>query len=245
MSHLRATKIKICGICDPMDAQSAVRLGAQYIGLIFVKDSPRYIEPAVARSIVAAIKDEAEVVGVFQDATLEEMENIAFSVGLDYFQLHGHESPILCSKLSRPVIKSFQIASESSANEPCLTLSFGDDKPGAEIKNCLSILDKYRLYCRHFLFDRPKKGFASNWLDFASRQLKLVEGNLGNYILAGGLDSNNIQTILQTLNPMIVDVASGVEETMRTKSKTLMAEFRLNVRALDTVSAQSGLEANN
>ena len=120
--------IKICGICNEADARLAIEHGVQYIGLIFVESSPRYVAPALASSIVESVDNKAKMVGVFQNANDDEIENIANSVNLDYLQLHGNESPAFCATLSRPVIKSFQIVetNESSDEQSCLTLSFNN-----------------------------------------------------------------------------------------------------------------------
>ncbi len=134
--------------------------------------APRYIDPVQARSVVEAIvgvkftesgseRRLPKIVGVFQNAREHEIESIANSVGLDYIQLHGHESPTVCASLSRPVIKAFQIStlSQTTNEQPCLTLSFRStalDDYQLDLDRCLDLLDRYRPYCRHFLFDKPK-----------------------------------------------------------------------------------------
>lgn len=77
IDYSTSPKIKICGICSVEDAQLAIKYAVEYIGLIFVKSSPRYIEPVIAKSIANSIGDKIQVVGVFQNSTLQEMENIA------------------------------------------------------------------------------------------------------------------------------------------------------------------------
>ncbi len=242
---LAPSKIKICGICNIEDAQLAVKYEAQYIGLIFVKSSPRYVEPVIAKSIVDSIDDNIQTVGVFQDSPLQEMESIASLVGLDYFQLHGHESPTLCSSLSKPVIKAFQIANEIIADEPCITLPLTNGQANKDIHTCLNILEKYTPYCQHFLFDKPKQDSNSNWLDFAIQKLKLIEKHLQDYFLAGGLNANNIQKVLQELQPSVIDIASGVEKTVRTKNEILIADFCSKVRAPNNKLSISQLGVTN
>jgi phosphoribosylanthranilate isomerase len=248
-------KIKICGICNIEDAQLAVKYKIDYMGLIFVKSSPRYIDPMIAKSIAAAVSENIQIVGVFQNSTLQEMENIASLVGLNYFQLHGQESPGLCSELSKPVIKAFQLASKITGKEDCITLPLLDLQSGIElpnaqsaftpkvsasdhgphtkaaaIENSLSILETYKAHCQYLLFDRPKTNVNHDWLKSASYALNLIEEHGQNYFLAGGLNANNIARALQTLKPAALDIASGVEKTARQKSETLIADFCAKVK---------------
>ena len=220
--------IKVCGICSIDDALLAIEHGAKYLGLIFVESSPRYLDPALARSIVESIEQKAKVVGVFQNANDDQIENIANSVSLDYLQLHGNESPAFCATLSRPVIKSFQLTDTEKIldEQPCLTFPFGNKKDSqSDFDFCLELLDQYRPYCRHFLFDKPKSVTNTNWLQFAAQQLSLIEDQLGDYFFAGGLNCSNINSILQTITPAVIDIASGVEQTARQKNRQLMTDF--------------------
>ncbi len=216
--------IKICGICNMDDAQLAIDHGAKYLGFIFATSSPRYIEPEIASSIINSLRNQVKVVGIFQNASVSEIENIASAVNLDYFQLHGNESPAMCSRLSKPVIKAFQITDRPMHEQPCTTLSFANTESAKDV-HPLFILEKYRQHCAHFLFDKPKKYSFPNWLDYAINQLESIENELGNYFFAGTLNSSNINTVLQTLHPAVIDVASSVEETPRQKSKALIADF--------------------
>ncbi len=237
--------IKICGVCSVSDAQMAITYGAKYLGLIFVQSSPRHMDPVTARSIIDSCdRQQIKVVGVFQNSPLEELENIASSVGFDYFQLHGNESPAVCSILSRPVIKAFQVADKELAEQPCITLSFAGIEPGQDIDDNLAILEQYRPYCRHFLFDKSKDNQKSNWLDFVGEQLQLIEQELGEYFLGGGLNADNVETVLQRLRPSVVDIASGIEEAPGIKSKVLMAEFCSKVHASRTIPLSSQLGAD-
>jgi len=220
--------IKICGICNLADAQLAIDHGAEYLGLIFVQSSPRYVEPGLARSIVESIDRKAKIVGVFQNAADNEIDHIIDFVGLDYLQLHGNESPVFCATLSRPIIKSFQIAAPNQIldEQPCLTLPLNNTNDNQlDFDRCLNMLDQYRPYCSYFLFDKPKHAPNTNWLDFAITQLGLIEDQLGDYFLAGGLNADNVKTALQKLKPAVVDIASGIEKTAREKNRKLMTDF--------------------
>jgi len=89
------TRIKICGLTREEDAIEAARLGADFLGLIFVPSSPRFVEPERAGAIAAAVREAGHApkfVGVFHDASADYMHEIASIVGLDLFQLHGSEA---------------------------------------------------------------------------------------------------------------------------------------------------------
>ena len=99
------TKIKICGITNAEDAQFCDESGADFLGFIFVRESPRYVEPEVA----ARMRTRAKRVGVFRDASLDEIERIVKIADLDLVQLHGSEDDALVRKIERPVIKAFLV----------------------------------------------------------------------------------------------------------------------------------------
>src|SRR5581483_6234566 len=100
------TFIKICGITNRRDAEAAVRLGADAIGFVFVRSSPRYVEPAAARSIAADL--DVMTVGVFQDHDEDSVRRIADESTVSTIQLHGNESPELSARFDRLVIKAFR-----------------------------------------------------------------------------------------------------------------------------------------
>ena len=109
------TRIKFCGITRLEDAELAVANGAWAIGLIFWPNSPRRAEPGAAAEIAAAVKRRAEVVGVFVNAALDHVAEIADGVGLTMIQLHGEEGPAYCSEAARrtgcKVIKAVRVRS--------------------------------------------------------------------------------------------------------------------------------------
>lgn len=85
-------KIKICGITRVEDAVFAAEAGADFVGMIFVRDSPRCIDVERAAEIANAVRGKAKTVGVFRDAPTENVREIAENVGLDFVQLHGREN---------------------------------------------------------------------------------------------------------------------------------------------------------
>ena len=102
------TKIKICGITRVEDARFAVEQGADFIGMIFARESPRFVEPAQAARIRSAI-DGAKVVGVFRDENNGRIREIAKTVGLDFVQLHGNEIDDDILEIGVPAIKAINV----------------------------------------------------------------------------------------------------------------------------------------
>src|SRR5205085_7994582 len=102
-------QIKICGVTNLNDARAAIELGANLIGLNFYPQSPRYIEPKVARQIVEALPADAGAVGVFVNENAELIRETASAVGLRCIQLHGNPSPELVCELANDfrVIQAF------------------------------------------------------------------------------------------------------------------------------------------
>src|ERR1700722_16220598 len=100
-------RVKICGITNWTDARRAAEAGADFLGFNFWRLSPRYVRPAGARPPLRRLPRGVRTVGVFVNESEEKMLQIARTVGLDYIQLHGDESPQAVARLSRslPVIK--------------------------------------------------------------------------------------------------------------------------------------------
>ena len=100
-------KIKICGMTQLKDALFAIEQGADAVGFIFYKKSPRSTTMKTVRDIILKLPPLAGTVGVFVDETVERVNKVADYCGLDMVQLHGDESPAFCRKIHRRVIKAF------------------------------------------------------------------------------------------------------------------------------------------
>ncbi len=94
-------KIKICGITNVEDANVAVKAGADALGFVMYRKSPRWVEPAVARAIVAGLPPFVLAVGVFVNEEAEKVRTLMDECGLALAQLHGDESAAVLSE-SRP-----------------------------------------------------------------------------------------------------------------------------------------------
>src|SRR5437763_4743874 len=93
-------QIKICGVTNVNDARAAIELGANFIGINFYPQSPRYITPKVARQIVEVLPANGGAVGVFVNANADAIREKASAVGLRCIQLHGNSSPELVRDLA-------------------------------------------------------------------------------------------------------------------------------------------------
>lgn len=100
--------VKICGITRQEDADLAVELGADFVGLNFWPRSPRCVTAGQALAIADCIRGRAGLVGVFVDEAPERVATIAEAVGLDLIQLHGHEGPGDAERLGARVLKAFR-----------------------------------------------------------------------------------------------------------------------------------------
>jgi phosphoribosylanthranilate isomerase len=198
-------RVKFCGITNLDDAAEAVLLGAWAIGLIHHEESPRAVDPAVAARIGAAFRRKCEVVGVFVNPTLEEVDRAVEDAGLTMVQLNGAEGASFCGEVARrsgvKVIKAIHVASAA-------------DVHGAEA---------YRT--DYHLFDRRGKGLWGGTGE--SFDWELLRGRRSEIpaILAGGLRPENVAAAIEIAHPYAVDVASGVEIEPGRKDHAAMAAF--------------------
>lgn len=194
--------VKICGITAREDAWAAVDAGADALGFIFVKGTPRWIEPQTAAAIAAELPPFIAVVGVFIDRPVEEIEGIAAGCGLSLAQLHGNESPDTCRRLRLPFIKGIRIRSEADL----VSLA---RYQGARA----FLLDTY-------LADRPGgTGMTFPW-EIAAKAACDTR-----IILSGGLTTENVAAAIQQVRPYAVDVCSGVETAPGRKDHRKVREF--------------------
>ena len=134
------TKIKICGITNSEDAAFCDELGADFVGFIFVKESPRFIQP----KLVANIESAAKRVGVFRDEAAEEIERVARVARLDVVQLHGSEDEDFVRRIELPVIKAFRVSDALPAVETAAEWVMFDSGGGTGRVFDWKLLDGYQ-----------------------------------------------------------------------------------------------------
>ena len=103
------TRVKICGITRVEDAQAAAAQGADAIGLVFYRPSPRCVTRERARQIVEATPAFVATVAVFVNPAGDEVEAVIRECRVTLLQFHGEESPDFCAGFSRPYIKAARI----------------------------------------------------------------------------------------------------------------------------------------
>jgi Phosphoribosylanthranilate isomerase len=214
-------QIKICGVTNVKDARACAELGASMIGFNFYPQSPRYIEPRVARRIIEAIPPGVCAVGVFVDASAEEILNIADAAGVRCVQLHGRTSPDTCSELAREfrLIRAFSTDAQFRAEQVSL---FSD---------CDVLVDA------HHPNLRGGTGLTCDWR--AARTARAFARFL---ILSGGLTDQNVGQAITTVAPHAVDVCSGVESAPGVKDHRALENFVTAVRtansSMNTLASQ-------
>ena len=193
--------VKICGITREEDADLAVALGATALGFIFWPGSPRYIEPAVAATIISRVKGQVRTVGVFVNENLARMNAAADMAGVDVVQLHGDETPDYCARAERDVIKAIGITNGDASG----VARFGD--------RVLILLDAH---------DPVRRGGTGTTIDWhTARQLAAVRP----VVLSGGLNATNIRQAVEVVQPFGVDVSSGVESAPGVKDSVKLKTF--------------------
>jgi phosphoribosylanthranilate isomerase len=184
-------RVKICGITNFDDARAAVEAGADALGFIFFSGSPRHINPEAAGEIIARLPPFVAKVGVFVDAPVAGVLDVARSTGIDTVQLHGSESTVECEEIAAArlkVIKAFRVKDAESL-----------DKIGS-YRSHAYLLDSY------VPGQLGGTGAKFNW-DLAVKA-KQFETPI---ILAGGLDPENVSEAVSKVAPYGLDVSSGVE----------------------------------
>ena len=196
-------RIKICGITNLADALLAAELGADALGFIFYPQSPRKVEPEMARAIIAQLPPFVAAVGVFVDEEAAMVRYLAARVGLEWVQLHGQESPEYCRGLGCKVIKGFRIRDEAS----------------------LRLLADYQGVAQALLLDTYKPGQAGGTGESFDWRLAREARKYGRIILAGGLRPENVAQAIAAAQPDAVDAASGTEASPGKKDPVKLRAF--------------------
>lgn len=207
--------MKFCGITRPRDARFAAELGAAYIGSIFT-DSPRRVSPAEAAGIWAAAPEPRRV-GVFGEASVEEILVAADVSGLDVIQLHGGAASGMIEQLRA-----------SFSGEIWAVIRIGEGAPTAAGESADAdavLVDSY---------SESGLGGTGRTFDW-EREAATIRRIIGDkrLIAAGGLDADNVAGAIRALAPDVVDVSSGVESSPGVKDHARMRAFALAVTAAD------------
>lgn len=209
MAH--RTRIKVCGITDSGDAAALASLGIDALGFIFVKESPRYIEPELAQKIIRQLPPFVDTVGVFVNEDPDLVNDIAQYCSLTLVQLHGSEPPEYCESINSQVIKVFRVQDDSS----------------------LAARERYAGLVKCFLLDTYHTNLAGGTGKSFDWRLASDSAFPGPFILAGGLNADNVGEAIKLVKPFAVDVSSGVESEPGRKDITKVKELIAAVKKTD------------
>jgi len=220
------TWIKICGITNLEDAQTAINAGADALGFVFYDKSPRRVEVDAAQNIVRELPNQIEKVGVFVDADADTIQETASHVGLTAIQLHGQDSIDDVWQDSRPLQERLGVSR--------LILAV----PGDRLKQGgVLITDRAREEVFALLLDAQSDGnFGGTGVTFdwlGTRGMVQIISLKIPVIVAGGLTASNVADAIRILKPFGVDVSSGVEASPGKKDPEKVRTFIQAARAAD------------
>lgn len=199
------TRVKICGITRRQDAEIAIESGADALGLVFYGPSPRAVSIAQAHEICEGLPPFVSVVGLFVNATARDVQSCLDALRIDCLQFHGDETPDYCESFRRPYMKAIRM------------------QPGIDLKAQATrfqsasalLLDSYQA---------GVPGGTGRTFDWT-----MIDDIGKTFILAGGLNADNVASAIQQVKPYAVDVSGGVEISSGLKSQRKISAFMQEV----------------
>ena len=202
------TKVKICGVTNHEDAVAAIDMGADLLGFNFYSKSPRYTTPDKVADIVSKLPGFIDIVGVFVNATIEQIHEIKEICHLDWVQLHGDEDPEFCRQFLSHNVKTMK---------------------AIRVKGQTDIEEANKFFTDAVLLDayQPEKyggtGVAFDWN---------IIGHMGKRIfLAGGINPDNAAKAVE-LGVYGIDICSGIESEPGKKDHNKMKKLFKNISHL-------------
>ncbi len=199
---MTTVRVKICGITNQVDASDAIALGADAIGFIFHPPSPRYVSPEKVAEIIAGLPPFVSTVGLFVDLKFEDVRKVIDVSGIGCLQFHGEEEESLCDSFGLPWFKTIKMMQ------------------GADV------VEKVSRYNRSsaVLFDTGDSNLAGG--TGKTFDWELIPKSMNKpYIVAGGLNAQNVRKVIKMTKPFAVDVCSGVESDKGKKDKSKLKDF--------------------
>ena len=218
MNH--RTRIKLCGLSRPEDVDAAVAAGADAIGLVFYPPSPRNVSAVQAAALLQRLPPFVSSVGLFVNASLEQVTQVLAVAPVSMLQFHGDETPEQCARIAeatgRPFLRALRIRPET---QPADLLESGHQYREASPLFGGLLLDTWSdAY--------GGTGKAFDW--------SLIPAEIAHQaVLSGGLNVQNVTDAVRRIRPHAVDVSSGIEASKGVKDAALMQAFVNAVRAGD------------
>ncbi|MBB3224350.1 phosphoribosylanthranilate isomerase [Pseudoduganella umbonata] len=217
---MHRTRIKICGLTREEDVAAAVAAGADAIGFVFYPKSPRYVTPQRAAELIAALPPFVTAVGLFVNASAEEVAEIVRVAPVGLLQFHGDETAGQCAlaaaAANRPFVRAFRVKPSTTGTE--LLEYDAHSRASSSLFNGVlldTFVDAY--------------GGAGKVFDWSVIPKELAH----RAVLSGGLSVQNATGAVAQVRPWAVDVSSGVEAAKGIKDAGLIAQFIAAVRAGD------------
>nr|WP_245569775.1 phosphoribosylanthranilate isomerase [Gordonia shandongensis] len=200
-----AVYVKVCGLTSVDAVEAAVRSGADAIGVVMNRSSPRALSADAARGIVAAARDLAadgplDIVLVVNDMDAEQAARTAHRLGFTVLQLHGGRYGADDFARAGRIVPRLWRATSLADDPPLDVGAYGEER---------------------LLLDAPRPGSGRRWdlADLTDREVG------GQWLLAGGLDPDNVAEAIALAQPWGVDVSSGVESAPGVKDLEAVARF--------------------
>lgn len=199
------TRVKICGITQRQDAEFAVEMGADALGLVFYGPSPRAVTVAQAQDIIVSLPPFVSIVALFVDAEPEFVRACLDALAISVLQFHGDESVEYCEQFNHPYMKALRmrdgidLKAEASQYQSASAILLDSYQPGVP----------------------GGTGQVFDWSLIADINMP--------FILAGGLDVKNVAQAIKQVQPYAVDVSGGVEQAKGIKDKNKVRNFMQEV----------------
>jgi phosphoribosylanthranilate isomerase len=214
------TRVKFCGVTDPADARRVVDLGAWALGMIFWPGSPRACAVEDAEAIGAELHRRLQLVGVFVNASLDEVARTADRCRLSMLQLHGDEGPAYCQEAARRTGAKVMKA--------------------ARVHDAAQVRDLQRFHTDYHLLDAYSPRTPGGTGESFDWELARLHPSTPPVVLSGGLTADNVGAAIEAARPFAVDVASGTEAAPGRKDPAKLTAF---TRAVEAADARLGAPA--
>ena len=205
--------IKICGINNEICMAAALACKVEYVGLVFFEKSPRNVEVKTSSFLLKERNHHTKIVALTVNAKDDFLKEIINNVKPDFLQLHGNENPNRCKEIKEkfklPIIKGIGIKNKN---------------------DLIKSNQKYEDICDILLFDAPSTTLpGGNGKKFNWRILRKFKSKK-KWMLAGGLNINNISEAINITKPPAIDISSGLEIKKGIKNAKLIKDFVIKCR---------------
>ena len=216
------TRIKICGLTRLQDVSVAIDAGADALGFVFYPPSARYVSAIEAAQLMQAMRPLVGSVGLFVNASVDEVMDVLAVAPVSLLQLHGDETPAHCSRIAaaaqRPYLRAVRVGPDTTSQD------------------LLEYAQRYRATGAWFaglLLDTLVDGYGGGGKVF---DWSLIPEEIAHQVvLSGGLNAHNATDAVARVRPFAVDVSTGVELAKGIKDAAAMHQFVAAVRHADAL----------